>query len=268
MSEDVDISRLKNKEDKFVITNPATKKEYAFDPSILSGADWSRAFQSNDGDFTPDQIKKYYDAAMAMDWQDGWYSTPEMKKEGKSAGYKHITLGGSDTERVDYEIEQDWVKEIWDNINPGLKLIRHYLNGHGPNQSGGIHLDGWTGNQYTVIVYLTPDMTPEDGGTLELWTPNITDEQKALAINSPYSFGNPYEHYMDVQKSFWPKPGRVVVFDARIPHVARAVESDKFRVSLVFKGTTLGLQNVETSKPTMIKNVTDNITDIEFEEVK
>jgi hypothetical protein len=79
MSEDVDISRLKNKEDKFVITNPATKKEYAFDPSILSGADWSRAFQSNDGDFTPDQIKKYYDAAMAMDWQDGWYSTPEMK---------------------------------------------------------------------------------------------------------------------------------------------------------------------------------------------
>ena len=268
MSEDVDISRLKNKEDKFVITNPATKKEYAFDPSILAGADWSRAFQSNDGDFTPDQIKKYYDAAMAMDWQDGWYSTPEMKKEGKSAGYKHITLGGSDTERVDYEIEQDWVKEIWDNINPGLKLIRHYLNGHGPNQSGGIHLDGWTGNQYTVIVYLTPDMTPEDGGTLELWTPNITDEQKALAINSPYSFGNPYEHYMDVQKSFWPKPGRVVVFDARIPHVARAVESDKFRVSLVFKGTTLGLQNVETSKPTMIKNVTDNITDIEFEEVK
>ena len=257
MGEQVDLSRLNNKEDKFVVTHPDTKKEYAFDPSILAGADWSNAFQSNDGDFTPEQIKKYYDAAMAMDWQDGWYSTPEMKKEGKSAGYKHITLGGSDTERVDYEIEQDWVKEIWDNINPGLKLIRHYLNGHGPNQSGGIHLDGWTGNQYTVIVYLTPDMTP-----------NITDEQKALAINSPYSFGNPYEHYMDVQKSFWPKPGRVVVFDARIPHVARAVESDKFRVSLVFKGTTLGLQNVETSKPTMIKNVTDNITDIEFEEVK
>ena len=37
-------------------------------------------------------------------------------------GYKHITLGGSDTERVDYEIEQDWVKEIWDKVNPGLKL--------------------------------------------------------------------------------------------------------------------------------------------------
>ena len=31
------------------------------------------------------------------------------------------------------------------------------------HQSGGIHVDGWTGNQYTVIHYLTPDMTPEDG---------------------------------------------------------------------------------------------------------
>ena len=31
---------------------------------------------------------------------------------------------------------------------------------------------------------------------------------------------------------------RVVLFDGRIPHVARAVETDKFRVSLVFKGTT------------------------------
>ena len=32
------------------------------------------------------------------------------------------------------------------------------------------------------------------------------------------------------------RAGRVVLFDARIPHVARAVETDKFRVSLVFKG--------------------------------
>ena len=240
MGEQVDLSRLNNKEDKFVVTHPDTKKEYAFDPSILAGADWSTAFQSNDGDFTSEQIKKYYDAAMAMDWQDGWYSTREMKNDGKSPGYKHISLGGSDTERVDYEIEQDWVKEVWDNINPGLKLIRHYLNGHGPNQSGGIHLDGWTGNQYTVIVYLTPDMTPEDGGSLEVWTPNITEEMKAIAFNTPFGFGREKETDVQISKSYWPKPGRYVVLDARLPHVARAVENDKFRVSLVFKGTTLG----------------------------
>jgi hypothetical protein len=35
------------------------------------------------------------------------------------------------------------------------------------------------------------------------------------------------------------------VFDARIPPVARSVESDKFRVSLVFKGTTDNLKGKE-----------------------
>ena len=253
MGDQVDLSRLNNKEDKFVVTHPDTKKEYAFDPSILAGADWSNAFQSNDGDFTPEQIKKYYDAAMAMDWQDGWYSTREMKNDGKSPGYKHISLGGSDTERVDYEIKQDWVKEIWDNINPGLKLIRHYLNGHGPNQSGGIHLDGWTGNQYTVIVYLTPDMTPEDGGSLEVWTPNITEEMKAIAFNTPFGFGREKETDVQISKSYWPKPGRYVVLDARLPHVARAVENDKFRVSLVFKGTTLGAPKPDETEFTEVE---------------
>ena len=224
------------------VQNPATGQDHIVEAGVLIGGDYSAMFDNYDGAFTPEQIQKYYDTAMAMEWEDGWYSTPEMKAEGKSSGYKHIALGGSDTERVDYEIEQDWVQEIWDEINPGLKLIRHYLNGHGPNQSGGIHLDGWTGNQYTVIVYLTPDMTPDDGGALEIWTPNITDEMKAMALNTPFGFGRPRENDVEVSKSYWPKPGRYVVLDARLPHVARAVENKKFRVSLVFKGTTLGVE--------------------------
>ena len=227
------------------VQNPATGQDHIVEAGVLIGGDYSAMFDNYDGAFTPEQIQKYYDTAMAMKWEDGWYSTPEMKAEGKSSGYKHIALGGSDTERVDYEIEQDWVQEIWDEINPGLKLIRHYLNGHGPNQSGGIHLDGWTGNQYTVILYLTPDMTPDDGGALEIWTPNITDEMKAMAINTPYGFGGPKEHEVEVSKSYWPKPGRYVVLDARLPHVARAVENDKFRVSLVFKGISLDAPDPE-----------------------
>ena len=226
----------------FKATSPETGVQYEFDNSVLAGGDWSGTFDKRDDTFTSEQIQKYYDKAMAMDWQDGWYSTPDMKADKNRVGYKHIALGGSDTERIDYEIEQDWVKEIWDEINPGLKLIRHYLNGHGPNQSGGIHLDGWTGNQYTVIVYLTPDMTPNDGGALEIWTPNITDEMKAMALNTPFGFGRPRENDVEVSKSYWPKPGRYVVLDARLPHVARAVENKKFRVSLVFKGTTLGVE--------------------------
>ena len=45
---------------------------------------------------------------------------------------------------------------------------------------------------------------------------------KAMAINTPYGLnGNPN---MNIVKSYWPKAGRVVVFDARIPHVSRSVE--------------------------------------------
>ena len=237
----------------FFATSPETGEQYEFDNSVLAGGDWSGTFDNYDGAFTPEQIQKYYDIAMDMDWENEWYSTPDMKADKNRVGYKHISLGGSDTERVDYEIEQDWVKEIWDEINPGLKLIRHYLNGHGPHQSGGIHVDGWTGNQYTVILYLTPDMTPEDGGALEIWTPNITDEMKAMALNTPFGFGRPRENDVEVSKSYWPKPGRYVVLDARLPHVARAVENKKFRVSLVFKGTTLGAPKSDETEFTEVE---------------
>ena len=230
-----DIESIGNPEDpsKFEVTDTKTNKVYTVSASALAGGDYHQIIKASDGTIPEEDIKRYYDIAMKMDWQDGWYSTPEMKKEAKTPGYKHIHLGGSDTEEVDYEIEQDWVKEIWEQINPGTKLLRHYLNGHYKGQSGGIHIDGWTGDQYTVIIYLTPDWRPEDGGTIEFWTPNLNDEMKAMAINTPYGLnGNPN---MNIVKSYWPKAGRVVVFDARIPHVARSVESDKFRVSLVFK---------------------------------
>ena len=196
------------------------------------------------GTFTPEQIKIYYDAAMRMAWQDGWYSSDKDQDEAKTPGYKHIALGGSDTvrggdyDKINYEIEQPWVKEIWDKINPGLKLIRHYLNGHKQHQPGGIHIDGWTDDQYTVIIYLTPDWQPEDGGSIEFWTPNLTDEMRATAQGTPWGLEG--EAGKDILRAYWPEAGRVIVFDARIPHVARAVETDKFRVSLVFKGTTEG----------------------------
>ena len=230
-----DIESIGNPEDpeNFQITDTKTDKVYTIKADALKGGDYHKIIQASDGTIPEDDIKKYYDIVMNMDWQDGWYSSEKMKNEAKTPGYKHIHLGGSDTKEVDYEIEQDWVQEIWDKVNPGAKLLRHYLNGHHAGQSGGIHIDGWTGDQYTVIVYLTPDWRPEDGGTIEFWTPNLDDEMKAMAINTPYGLnGDPN---MNIGKSYWPRAGRVVLFDARIPHVARAVEGDKFRVSLVFK---------------------------------
>ena len=217
---------------------PQTSAERARENPFYGG-DWHQSFQSSDDTIPEEDIKRYYDIAMNLKWENAWDSTPEMKEESKtpdsSFGYKHITLCDKIyTTGGNYEIEQDWVQEIWDKVNPGLKLIRHTLIGHHKHQSAGIHMDGWTGNQYTVIVYLTPDWHPDDGGTIEFWTPNLTDKMKALAINTPYGFAGSPD--MNIVKSYWPKAGRVVVFDARIPHVARAVQTDKFRVSLVFMG--------------------------------
>ena len=218
------------------------------DGSNMLGGDYHRTIKASDGTIPEEDIKRYYDIAMKLDWQDGWYSSEEMKAQAKTSGYKHIHLGGHDTKREEYEIQQDWVKEIWEKVNPGMKLLRHYLNGHGKHQSGGIHIDGWTANQYTVIVYLTPGWEPEDGGSIEFWTPNLNDEQRAMAIKTPYGISG--SDAKNIVKSYWPRAGRVVLFDGRIPHVARSVETDKFRVSLVFKGTTDGMQEEEPKKDT------------------
>ena len=72
------------------------------------------------------------------------------------------------------EIKHDWIQEIWDRVNPGIKILSHSINTN--NDSSWLpkwQINSWTGNEYTVIVYLTPDMQPEDGGALELWTPNL-----------------------------------------------------------------------------------------------
>ena len=97
-------------------------------------------------------------------------------------------------------------------------------------------------------------MTPEDGGSLEVWTPNITEEMKAIAFNTQFGFGREKETDVQISKSYWPKPGRYVVLDARLPHVARAVECpNKFRVSLVFKGTTLGAPKSDETEFTEVE---------------
>jgi len=67
-----------------------------------------------------------------------------------------------------------------------------------------------------------------------------------MAINTPYGITG--SDAKNIVKSYWPRAGRVVLFDGRIPHVARSVETDKFRVSLVFKGTTDGMKEEESKK--------------------
>ena len=107
------------------------------------------------------QIENYYDVAMDIKLNEG-----NDFPNGLGAKIKH-----------------DWIQEIWDKVNPGVKILSHHL------ETGPLDLNNdWVGSQYTIIVCLTPDMKPEDGGSLELWTPNLTDKMKAMACNTLYTF--------------------------------------------------------------------------------
>jgi|TARA_B110000263_G_scaffold31461_1_gene23807 hypothetical protein len=161
----------------------------------------------------------------------------------------HNTINAQDDHFTEEEIqkyynkaiednEQDWVKEVWERIStPDLKLLSVNLNSLKAGESNDIQIDGLTPNLYTIIVYLTPDMQPEDGGTVEFWTPNLTDEIKAAATDTPFGLQQEQEDKKDIIRAYSPKPGRVIIFDARIPHIARALTSTskKTRISLVFK---------------------------------
>ena len=205
-------------------------------------SDWTENITVLDDIFSKEEIRDNWIDCNREDWRHGWYSNEDIKKSKSSPPYWHCALGGDDLTRTDVYIESNWVQKIWDKIllnsYKELKLLRVYLNGHTAGQPGGIHIDGWTPDQFTVIYYANPNMTPYDGGALEIWTPNITDEHKAMALDTPY--GGPFgPSGPDILKSVWPRPGRVVLFDARFPHCASALTStsDKFRVSLVFKAT-------------------------------
>ena len=167
--------------------------------------------QNADNLFTSEEIQNYYDIALDI----------------------KLNEGNDFPNGLGSEIKHDWIQEIWDKINPGVKILSHYL------EMGPLDLSNeWVGSQYTVIVCLTPDLEPEDGGALELWTPNLNDKMKAMACNTLYTFDAEQEYNQDILYSFWPMPGRQVVFDSRIPYIARPVNGDKTCVSIVFKGTS------------------------------
>jgi len=179
---------------------------------LLVGQDWTAMHSHRDGEFTSEELKNFHEFAV----------------KGPSSAYKDLTDLGP-------EIKDFWIKDIWDRVNPGVKLLSHSIK---TNQKCSIKVNASSSNEYTTIVYLNPDMKPEDGGSLELWTPNLTDKLKALACNTLYTFGSEQEHNQDLLYSFWPRPGRFVVFDSRIPYLVRAPEGGKTSLRLVFKGTT------------------------------
>jgi len=203
MSEDGEIKATKNGAGMALGMSMLMKQAQAFytkGPKSELG-DFHNTINAQDEHFTEEEIQKYYNKAIE-------------------------------------DNEQDWVKEVWERISASdLKLLSVNLNSLKAGESNDIQIDGLTPNLYTIIVYLTPDMQPEDGGTVEFWTPNLTDEIKAAATDTPFGLQQEREGKKDIIRAYSPKPGRVIIFDARIPYITRALTSTskKTRISLVFK---------------------------------
>ena len=92
-------------DDKFVMDNPRTGEKYTFDVDVLKGNDWTGMSQNADNLFTPEEIKNYHEFAL----------------KGPSNAYKDLTDLGP-------EIKDFWIQEIWDRVNPGIKILSHSIN--------------------------------------------------------------------------------------------------------------------------------------------
>jgi hypothetical protein len=111
-----------------------------------------------------------------------------------------------------------YLHRIWalvSNAVPGTyALSRVFLNGHTFGLGDGIHDDGGE-DAYTFLVYITPDWEPAWSGETMFYT-EATDDIVAAVL---------------------PKPGRLVFFDARIPHAGRAPARlcTDLRITLAFQ---------------------------------
>ena len=193
---------------KFEITDTKTGKVFTVSADALIGGDYSQVIRHTDDTIPQNDIKRYYESALEK-YQNGIA--------------KNLLI-------------EDWVRDLWEQVNPGIDLTDSYIDIYNKSTNK-VYPTAEVGNCYTVIVNLAPDLQPEDGGTLDLWTPNFTDDMKAISINTPYGLnGDPI---VNIVKSCWPRQGRVIVFDSRIPYTLRSVENDKENVSVVFKGKAL-----------------------------
>jgi len=97
----------------------------------------------------------------------------------------------------------------------GHRLIRCYANGHTYGCDGAGHTDAKEPHNYTSVYYPHKFWRPDWAGETVFFNPDKTD----------------------IIGCVYPKPNRMVVFDGRIPHVARGVSRicPALRVTLMFK---------------------------------
>lgn len=127
----------------------------------------------------------------------------------------------SELAQTEPRVQQIWTRLAEAFLPARFELRQIFVNGQTYGLDNAVHTDrpsdeeGW----YTALVYLNPKWTIHDGGETMFYNPARTDVIAAIV----------------------PRPGRVILFDARHPHWGRPPTRNcrLLRVTLAFRLTRL-----------------------------
>lgn len=164
------------------------------------------------------------DVFSANIWGFGWKSsasTPQNQYwHAHFCGRKGVRANGACEKELAENDGLKWLCEIWTKLKndfmEGQVLQRIYANAHTYGLEGAIHRDHREGKKgLTAIIYMHPIWSLSWSGELMLFS-----NDHSTIINT-----------------ISPKPGRLVLFNGDIPHVAKSPsrECPFLRISLVFK---------------------------------
>jgi Rps23 Pro-64 3,4-dihydroxylase Tpa1-like proline 4-hydroxylase len=162
-------------------------------------------------------------------WAYGWQSNPTGKTPLAHLNHDFLKVNRDNQENASATLAADasltilnqlWLKLQADYLH-GHSLVRCYANAHVYGIEGDVHTDSLHPGNYTTIFYIVPQWDVEWAG-------------ETVLINDSG----------DIAQSVIPRPNRIMIFDGRIRHAARAVHR-KFsglRVTLMFKSREEGAQ--------------------------
>lgn len=156
-------------------------------------------------------------------WQYGWRSNIRRDR----FCYWHASFAGGDMEsqlNCETELQEKShlspILELWKILEAGpLKdhePVRVYANSHTYGVEGYVHIDNENiENYFSTIYYAHPT-----------WHKNWSGDTVFFTDNG-----------QDIIRSVYPRPGRIVTFNGKIPHCARAPSRDcvELRISVVIK---------------------------------
>lgn len=164
----------------------------------------------------------------SVQWIFGWQSSKDKTPFGH---WNHDFLKTHRENQDDCETEllalpnAQPLQAVWQYLKskhlPGHTLVRCYANAHTFGVEGYPHVDSRMPGNYTTIFYINPVWKPEWAG-------------ETVFMND----------LGDIAHAVLPKPGRMVVFDGRIVHAARALTRicPAMRVTLMFKTRAPGAE--------------------------